>query len=73
MHGYGVNAGEENKVVVIKDIQQKIDVLKHEVGILKRMRDIYKSIDQDGGRFNNAASVLEERIKDLEFKESFRK
>jgi|TARA_R100001530_G_scaffold5778_1_gene7032 hypothetical protein len=70
MHGYGVNAGEENKVVVIKDIQNKIDVLKHEVGILK---DIYKSMDQDGGRFNTAASVLEERIKDLEFKESFRK
>ena len=70
MHGYGVNVGEGNNVVVIKSIQEKIDVLKHEVGVL---RDIYKSMDQDGGRFNTAVSVLEERIKDLEFKESFRK
>jgi|TARA_R100000093_G_C1940021_1_gene71775 hypothetical protein len=57
-------------MVVIKSIQEKIDVLKHEVGVL---RDIYNSMDHDGGRFNTAASVLEERIKQLEFEESFRR
>ena len=70
MHGYGVNVLEGNNVVVIKSIQEKIDVLKHEVGVLK---SIYSSMDLDGGRFNTAASVLEERIKQLEFDESFRR
>ena len=55
MHGYGVNVLEGNNVVVIKSIQEKIDVLKHEVGVLK---SIYSSMDRDGGRFNTAASVL---------------
>ena len=69
MHGYGVNVGV-TKMVVIKSIQEKIDVLKHEVDVLK---NIYKSMDHNGGRFNTPASVLEERIKELEFNESFRR
>ena len=57
-------------MVVIKSIQEKINVLKHEVDVLK---NIYRSMDHDGGRFNTAASVLEERIEQLEFDESFRR
>jgi len=69
MHGYGVNVGVI-KMVVIKSVQEKIDVLKHEVDVLK---NIYNSMDHNGGRFNTAASVLEERIEQLEFDESFRR
>jgi len=57
-------------MVVIFSIQDKIDALKHEVGILE---DKYKSMQHDGGRYNTAAAVLKERIKELEFNESFRK
>ncbi len=56
-------------MVVIRNLQDKIDILKHEVSVL---RDIYNSMDHDGGRFNTAASVLEERIKELEYHESWR-
>ena len=37
-------------------------VLRHEMLHLKRK---YKSMEQDGGRYNTAANVLQERIDEL--------
>ena len=50
-------------MVVIRNLQDKIDILKHEVSVL---RDIYNSMDHDGGRYNTAINVLTERAHELE-------
>jgi len=55
---------------MIRNIQDRIDFLKTEVIFLK---EIFKSMPQDGGRYNTAASVLNETIEKLEFKQSFRR
>ena len=57
-------------MVVYRSIGERIEVLKTEVQFLKEK---YESMDHDGGRFNTAAQVLQEIIKELEFNESFRR
>ena len=40
---------------------------------MKILKEKYEALDSDGGRYNTAAHVLEERINELELKESFRR
>lgn len=44
------------------DDHVKIDVLTREV---ERLKKKYKSMDHDGGHYNTAVSVLEERIREI--------
>lgn len=57
-------------MLLFKNVQHKIDSLKHEMKILRKK---FEALDNDGGRYNTAAHVLEERINELELKESFRR
>jgi hypothetical protein len=57
-------------MLLFKNVEHKINSLKHEMKILKEK---YEALDSDGGRYNTAAHVLEERINELELKESFRR
>tara|TARA_Y100001963_G_scaffold155146_1_gene245527 strand:- start:415 stop:603 length:189 start_codon:yes stop_codon:yes gene_type:complete len=57
-------------MLLFRNVQDKVDSLKHEMNILKEK---YESMDHDGGRYNTAAHVLQERINELELKESFRR
>jgi|TARA_R110002020_G_scaffold44978_4_gene129109 uncharacterized coiled-coil protein SlyX len=57
-------------MLLFKNVEHKVESLKHEMKILKEK---FESLDQDGGRYNTAAQVLQERITELELKESFRR
>ena len=56
--------------MVYRSLDERIEVLKTEIQLIKEK---YKRMDHDGGRFNTAAQVLQEIVDELEFKNSWRK
>ena len=55
---------KEQKFLDISKYIKKIKKSKMKKQIAKRRR-IFKSMEQDGGRYNTAANVLQERIDEL--------